>query len=232
MKIKFFSIITVYLGSLLTFTGSAHPQSLDGISAEDRTSIEVACSMAEAQGPVTYHACLNRQLAQLGNDKAPNLLNLSSSDRTSIEVACSMAEAQGPATYHACLNRQLAQLGNDKAPNLLNLSSSDRTSIEVACSMAEAQGPVTYHACLNRQLAALGTPPSINPLIDVTLGVTSSTASTLAPSPTTPAASPLCAENGSCYGDISARTGLPKTVSVRGYYKSDGTYVRGYYRSK
>jgi hypothetical protein len=187
MKIKFFSIITVYLGSLLTFTGSAHPQSLDGISAEDRTSIEVACSMAEAQGPVTYHACLNRQLAQLGNDKAPNLLNL---------------------------------------------SSSDRTSIEVACSMAEAQGPVTYHACLNRQLAALGTPPSINPLIDVTLGVTSSTASTLAPSPTTPAASPLCAENGSCYGDISARTGLPKTVSVRGYYKSDGTYVRGYYRSK
>jgi hypothetical protein len=98
--------------------------------------------------------------------------------------------------------------------------------------MAEAQGPVTYHACLNRQLAALGTPPSINPLIDVTLGVTSSTASTLAPSPTTPAASPLCAENGSCYGDISARTGLPKTVSVRGYYKSDGTYVRGYYRSK
>ena len=41
-----------------------------------------------------------------------------------------------------------------------------------------------------------------------------------------------CAENGSCYGDISALTGKPKTVSVRGYYRRDGTYVRGHYRSK
>lgn len=40
-----------------------------------------------------------------------------------------------------------------------------------------------------------------------------------------------CAENGSCYGDISARTGLPKTVEVSGYYRRDGTYVRGHYRS-
>jgi hypothetical protein len=40
-----------------------------------------------------------------------------------------------------------------------------------------------------------------------------------------------CAENGSCYGDISAVTGLPKTVAVRGYYRRDGTYVRGHYRS-
>jgi hypothetical protein len=41
-----------------------------------------------------------------------------------------------------------------------------------------------------------------------------------------------CAENGSCYGDISAATGRAKTVSVRGYYRRDGTYVRGYYRSR
>jgi len=40
-----------------------------------------------------------------------------------------------------------------------------------------------------------------------------------------------CAENGSCYGDISAETRRPKTVRVRGYYRSDGTYVRGHYRS-
>ena len=42
----------------------------------------------------------------------------------------------------------------------------------------------------------------------------------------------LCAENGSCYGDISNLNGKPKTVSVGGYYRSDGTYVRGHYRSK
>lgn len=41
-----------------------------------------------------------------------------------------------------------------------------------------------------------------------------------------------CEENGSCYGDISAATGHPKTVEVHGYYRSNGTYVRGHYRSK
>ena len=41
-----------------------------------------------------------------------------------------------------------------------------------------------------------------------------------------------CAENGSCYGDISSITGRPKTISVGGYYRRDGTYVRGHYRSR
>lgn len=41
-----------------------------------------------------------------------------------------------------------------------------------------------------------------------------------------------CAENWSCYGDISVNTGRPKTVHVQGYYRKDGTYVRGHYRSK
>ena len=43
---------------------------------------------------------------------------------------------------------------------------------------------------------------------------------------------PACAENGSCYGDISENTGRPKTIHVEGYYRKDGTYVRGHYRSK
>ena len=41
-----------------------------------------------------------------------------------------------------------------------------------------------------------------------------------------------CAENGSCYGDISVGTGRPKTVAVRSYTRRDGTYVRGHYRSR
>ncbi len=44
-------------------------------------------------------------------------------------------------------------------------------------------------------------------------------------------AAPACAENGSCYGDISDNTGRPKTIHVDGYYRKDGTYVRGHYRS-
>jgi len=43
---------------------------------------------------------------------------------------------------------------------------------------------------------------------------------------------PYCAENGSCYGDISSYTKRPKTVHVRGYYRKDGTYVRSHYRSR
>lgn len=39
------------------------------------------------------------------------------------------------------------------------------------------------------------------------------------------------AENGSYYGEVSTKTGRPKTVPVRGYYRKDGTYVRGHYRS-
>ena len=42
----------------------------------------------------------------------------------------------------------------------------------------------------------------------------------------------ICTESGSCYGDISNITSLPKTIRVNGYYRHDGTYVRGHYRSK
>ncbi len=38
------------------------------------------------------------------------------------------------------------------------------------------------------------------------------------------------AENGSHYGQPNA-SGVPKTVHVDGYYRSDGTYVRSHYRS-
>jgi hypothetical protein len=38
---------------------------------------------------------------------------------------------------------------------------------------------------------------------------------------------PYVAENGSYYGEISENTGRPKTVLVHGYYRKDGTYVRG-----
>jgi hypothetical protein len=41
-----------------------------------------------------------------------------------------------------------------------------------------------------------------------------------------------CEENGSCYGDISPSTWKPKTVHVQGYFRKDGTYVRGHYRSR
>ncbi len=45
----------------------------------------------------------------------------------------------------------------------------------------------------------------------------------------TPSVAPV-AENGSYYGEPN-QNGVPKTVLVRGYTRSNGTYVQGYYRS-
>ena len=64
-----------------------------------------------------------------------------------------------------------------------------------------------------------------------TTGPVPSTPLSTTPAPSRPI-SVGCAENGSCYGDISTATGRPKTVRVRGYYRKDGTYVRGHYRSR
>ncbi len=55
---------------------------------------------------------------------------------------------------------------------------------------------------------------------------------TSSPSRTTSRVQPHVAENGSYYGQISKNTGRPKTVHVKGYYRKDGTYVRGHYRSR
>lgn len=64
-------------------------------------------------------------------------------------------------------------------------------------------------------------------------GAATNIANTNSSAPTTvPSSRYSCAENGSCYGDISATTGRAKTVPVQGYYRRDGTYVRGHYRSK
>lgn len=41
---------------------------------------------------------------------------------------------------------------------------------------------------------------------------------------------PYIAENGSYYGQLN-QNGVPKTVRVRGYFRRDGTYVQGHYRS-
>ena len=38
--------------------------------------------------------------------------------------------------------------------------------------------------------------------------------------------------NDSYYGEISERTHRPKTENIDGYYRQDGTFVKGHYRSR
>jgi hypothetical protein len=115
MSRKFLAVATLLIGQLACIARIAIAQDLQGLSSSDRISLEAACSLAETQGPASYHACERQQLAHLGNDKAPDLQGLSSSDRISLEAACSLAETQGPASYHACERQQLAHLGNNPA---------------------------------------------------------------------------------------------------------------------
>src|SRR5437762_513972 len=114
-------------------------------------------------------------------------------------------------------------------PDLSGLSAEDRNSLESACSTEKyLNGPRAYHDCVEKQLHALSgsripavsgrSPQSESPSIPATETVPST------------AGTGLCAENGSCYGDLNAN-GVAKTVHVDGYYRKDGTYVRGYYRS-
>jgi len=159
----------------------------------------------------------------------PDLSGLSFDDRTSIELACIIEKGNGPATYHACLQKQLRAISGS-GPDLSGLSSDDRTSIELACIIEKGNGPATYHACLQKQLRSIsGSGPDLSGLNSD--GRTPGPNATRT-SPTTPPSSGtgLCAENGSCYGDLNAN-GVPKTIHVNGYYRKDGTYVRGYYRS-
>ena len=84
---------------------------------------------------------------------------------------------------------------------------------------ATATAPITAPVVVPRYRAP--TPPAYSPPVYF--------------SPPPASASPPrygCSESGSCYGDISPATGRPKTVYVPGYFRSDGKYVRGYYRSQ
>jgi hypothetical protein len=49
--------------------------------------------------------------------------------------------------------------------------------------------------------------------------------------PVAPRYTPPVAENGSYYGQLNSY-GVRKTVKVSGYYRKNGTYVRGHYRSR
>ena len=86
-------------------------------------------------------------------------------------------------------------------------------------------GP-SHSALFSNQTSAVFTP--VSPVLEV-----SPPQAVLPPAqqPSGPAYAPGCAENGSCYGDISSVNGMPKTNHVNGYFRRDGTYVRGHYRS-
>ncbi len=203
--------------------------SLAGLSYSDRASILSACEVdKQVSGAAAYHTCLNNQLSDLADaGKAPSLAALSYSDRASILSACEVdKQVSGAAAYHTCLNNQLRDLADAGASPVVRRQGTSprrvRPATRPAASAAQASLPV-----IPASGSASAVPsPTISPAL-----ISGATVPATRTSTSTTTAGP-CAENGSCYGDISPITGLPKTVAVHGYTRADGTYVRGYYRSK
>jgi len=97
---------------------------------------------------------------------------------------------------------------------------------------ATTQGGGTYPNVYSSAAPAPTTPPYVYKPIQPTTQVTQPAYRPSYQPPSLPKYKPTCAENGSCYGDISTLTGRAKTVHVGGYYRKNGTYVRGHYRSR
>jgi len=76
------------------------------------------------------------------------------------------------------------------------------------------------------------TQPIISPSNPSLSNSTSNSSNTSNITKTNPsAASNAYIPTSSGYGEISEKTGRPKTVSVKGYTRKDGTYVKPHYRS-
>jgi S1-C subfamily serine protease len=108
------SAIIILFSDYATFDLRAETRrsDLSGLSYEEKSSIELACSYDKALGPAKYNKCLQRQLAELKN--APRRLDLSGltdEERYSLELACSYEKSLGPAKYNRCIQRQLTDLG-------------------------------------------------------------------------------------------------------------------------
>jgi hypothetical protein len=118
------------------------------------------------------------------------------------------------------------QVGCERVP-VASCSSggSPANQVHHSTSGSTTFGP-SHSALFSNQTSAVST--SVSPVVE-----RSAPQAVLPPAqqPPGPAYAPGCAENGSCFGAISTVNGMPKTSYVNGYFRRDGTYVRGHYRS-
>jgi len=128
-----------------------------------RHSMELACIMAQSQGPAAYGHCLRQQISSLENSPGvPDLSRFDATTRESLELACLRDKSQGPAAYGACLRDQIDKFQSSPGmPDLSRLDYRTRQSIELACTRTKHQGPARYGRCLNEHVVALRTSPGV-----------------------------------------------------------------------
>lgn len=232
LKNYILGIITLIL-LLCPVVGAEAGNDLSHLSYDDKSNIELACVLERSNGPVAYNVCVASQLQMLGNERAADLSGLSYDDKSNIKLACVLERSNGPTAYNKCVKAQLHSLGKSSSADLSKLTYDDKSNIELACVLERSNGPVAYNKCVGEQLSSLETNVPLTKKVESSsvANPTQGKANSTYPYPTY-SGSGGCAENGSCYGDRSSITGRPKTTHVKGYYRKDGTYVRGHYRSK
>ncbi len=131
------------------------------LSADERASLDAACSTEKRAGvPAVYAQCQQRLLGKLASAPPPvDLSGLTALERMSMNSACSHdRDTLGPAALRACLDRQVTRL--KESPDHIDLSrlSRDvRMSVDAACDYAEHTfGPVDYYQCVSDQLSKMG----------------------------------------------------------------------------
>jgi len=116
-NLQFFIIalaIIILFSDYATFNLRAETRrpDLSGLSYEEKSSIDLACSYDKALGPAKYNRCLQRQLAELKNaPRRLDLFGLTDEEKYSLKLACSYEKSLGPAKYNRCMQRQLAEFG-------------------------------------------------------------------------------------------------------------------------
>jgi hypothetical protein len=168
--------LTVFSAPLIAQTTQKSPgiPDLSGYEGKTRRTMELACSVEKANGPVEYGTCLNRQIAfakirsALADQRGPlqkwpgipSLSDYDSETRELMELACVSYKVLGPAAYRWCLNEQIASLKKSPGiPNLSDYDSETRELIELACVSYKVLGPAVYRWCLNEQIASLQRSP-------------------------------------------------------------------------
>jgi hypothetical protein len=138
-------------------------QSQVALTADERSSIELACIIAKSQGPAAYKDCFNGQLRQLATaPRAPSMASLSYDEKSAIELACITTKSEGAASYNRCLASQIRELESaPRQPSMSGLSYDEKSAIELACITTKSEGAARYNRCLIGQIRELQNAPRI-----------------------------------------------------------------------
>ena len=96
-----------------TTTPVAERTTTSNLSSEEKTSLSLACLVAQSEGPAAYNQCVKQQLSARRSRGTPDTSSFSPEEKSSLSLACLVAQTEGPATYNRCVSQQLSAMKNN-----------------------------------------------------------------------------------------------------------------------